>query len=409
MISRFTPRPPRRRYAGSRAETSVGASGRPRQEKDGGVPGYQAAESDLLRVRGSYPRPSDRLPDAPSIEGRGSAGQARRGPPCPPTNRSPAACSGIATVLLQSVPPSQAKPAPPKPRRGTHRWHPRPPRRASRRPDPTTPGSASAPRIELRAAGFARSFELLGDPLRLGVVLHLARNGETHVSALCAAPGKSQTVMSGQLALMRVAGAVEARTARASGSTTASGPRTSATCSWRSCRPAARSRGRSAWENSSSPAAIAEGVPRGGRLGRAPIRHRPKHRRPTPQDEPPMPEQRRGAGVAPALRSPDKRQISCRCESVHACRIRHRPRPSARGWPTIRPGRVAVAAVCRNRGPGGGAIPRQVRLGRVPPHRDRRGGRPGPVLGPRATGGRPTPGRWPRQSAGARKYQHHAT
>jgi ArsR family transcriptional regulator len=54
-------------------------------------------------------------------------------------------------------------------------------------------------------------FKLLSDETRLRILLSLAREGELHVSAICDQMGQSQPAVSHHLALLRVAGLIEAR------------------------------------------------------------------------------------------------------------------------------------------------------------------------------------------------------
>ncbi|HLJ11159.1 MAG TPA: metalloregulator ArsR/SmtB family transcription factor [Planctomycetaceae bacterium] len=54
-------------------------------------------------------------------------------------------------------------------------------------------------------------FKLLSDETRLRVLTYLAREGELHVTALCDKLGQSQPAVSHHLALLRVAGLIEAR------------------------------------------------------------------------------------------------------------------------------------------------------------------------------------------------------
>lgn len=54
-------------------------------------------------------------------------------------------------------------------------------------------------------------FKLLSDETRLRVLLYLAREGELHVTALCQRLGQSQPAVSHHLALLRVAGLIQAR------------------------------------------------------------------------------------------------------------------------------------------------------------------------------------------------------
>jgi len=54
-------------------------------------------------------------------------------------------------------------------------------------------------------------FKLLSDETRLRVLMYLLREGELHVSALCERLEQSQPAVSHHLALLRVAGLIEAR------------------------------------------------------------------------------------------------------------------------------------------------------------------------------------------------------
>jgi ArsR family transcriptional regulator len=54
-------------------------------------------------------------------------------------------------------------------------------------------------------------FKLLSDETRLRVLMYLAREGELHVTALCDKLNQSQPAVSHHLALLRVAGLIEAR------------------------------------------------------------------------------------------------------------------------------------------------------------------------------------------------------
>lgn len=54
-------------------------------------------------------------------------------------------------------------------------------------------------------------FKLLSDETRLRILLYLAREGELHVTALCKRLGQSQPAVSHHLALLRVAGLIQAR------------------------------------------------------------------------------------------------------------------------------------------------------------------------------------------------------
>ena len=54
-------------------------------------------------------------------------------------------------------------------------------------------------------------FKLLSDETRLRILSYLGREGELHVTALCDRLGQSQPAVSHHLALLRVAGLIEAR------------------------------------------------------------------------------------------------------------------------------------------------------------------------------------------------------
>ena len=54
-------------------------------------------------------------------------------------------------------------------------------------------------------------FKLLSDETRLRILMYLARAGELHVTALCDKLDQSQPAVSHHLALLRVAGLIEAR------------------------------------------------------------------------------------------------------------------------------------------------------------------------------------------------------
>ena len=54
-------------------------------------------------------------------------------------------------------------------------------------------------------------FKLLSDETRLRILLYLAREKELHVTALCDRLSQSQPAVSHHLALLRVAGLIEAR------------------------------------------------------------------------------------------------------------------------------------------------------------------------------------------------------
>jgi ArsR family transcriptional regulator len=54
-------------------------------------------------------------------------------------------------------------------------------------------------------------FKLLSDETRLRILMYLVREGELHVTALCERLDQSQPAVSHHLALLRVAGLIEAR------------------------------------------------------------------------------------------------------------------------------------------------------------------------------------------------------
>lgn len=56
-----------------------------------------------------------------------------------------------------------------------------------------------------------QSFKLLADETRLRILMYLNKAGELHVTALCDRLKQSQPAVSHHLALMRVAGLIEAR------------------------------------------------------------------------------------------------------------------------------------------------------------------------------------------------------
>lgn len=56
-----------------------------------------------------------------------------------------------------------------------------------------------------------QTFKLLSDETRLRVLMYLMREGELHVTALCERLNQSQPAVSHHLALLRVAGLIEAR------------------------------------------------------------------------------------------------------------------------------------------------------------------------------------------------------
>src|SRR4051794_15843663 len=62
-------------------------------------------------------------------------------------------------------------------------------------------------------ASLVQYFKLLADDSRLRILLTLAREGETHVTALCRMLGQSQPAVSHHLTLLRMAGLVGFRRA----------------------------------------------------------------------------------------------------------------------------------------------------------------------------------------------------
>jgi DNA-binding transcriptional ArsR family regulator len=56
-----------------------------------------------------------------------------------------------------------------------------------------------------------QTFKLLSDETRLRILMYLMREGELHVTALCERLDQSQPAVSHHLALLRVAGLIEAR------------------------------------------------------------------------------------------------------------------------------------------------------------------------------------------------------
>jgi ArsR family transcriptional regulator, arsenate/arsenite/antimonite-responsive transcriptional repressor len=64
------------------------------------------------------------------------------------------------------------------------------------------------PLTDRTLSSLTQTFKLLADESRLRILLTLAREGETHVSALCEMLGQSQPAVSHHLTLMRMAGLV---------------------------------------------------------------------------------------------------------------------------------------------------------------------------------------------------------
>jgi DNA-binding transcriptional ArsR family regulator len=64
------------------------------------------------------------------------------------------------------------------------------------------------PLTDRTLSSLTQTFKLLADESRLRILLTLAREGETHVSALCKMLGQSQPAVSHHLTLLRMAGLV---------------------------------------------------------------------------------------------------------------------------------------------------------------------------------------------------------
>ena len=76
----------------------------------------------------------------------------------------------------------------------------------------STKGRTAMPELsEQLEKDIVQVFKLLSDETRLRVLMHLIREGELHVTALCDKLGQSQPAVSHHLALLRVAGLIEAR------------------------------------------------------------------------------------------------------------------------------------------------------------------------------------------------------
>jgi DNA-binding transcriptional ArsR family regulator len=70
---------------------------------------------------------------------------------------------------------------------------------------------ASAAEREKELREFANVFALLSDETRLRILAYLLQNGELNVTDLCNRLGQTQPAVSHHLALLRVAGLIEAR------------------------------------------------------------------------------------------------------------------------------------------------------------------------------------------------------
>jgi ArsR family transcriptional regulator len=73
---------------------------------------------------------------------------------------------------------------------------------------PLTKQPAALSVTDSTIGGLTEIFKLLADKSRLKILLALAREGELHVSALCALLGQSQPAVSHHLTLLRMAGLV---------------------------------------------------------------------------------------------------------------------------------------------------------------------------------------------------------
>lgn len=80
--------------------------------------------------------------------------------------------------------------------------------------EPVSDRTATAPFPELSnqlEKDLVQVFKLLSDETRLRILMYLVRENELHVTALCERLGQSQPAVSHHLALLRVAGLIEAR------------------------------------------------------------------------------------------------------------------------------------------------------------------------------------------------------
>jgi ArsR family transcriptional regulator len=77
---------------------------------------------------------------------------------------------------------------------------------------PVERGTATFPELsDQLEKDLVQVFKLLSDETRLRILMYLLREGELHVTALCERLGQSQPAVSHHLALLRVAGLIEAR------------------------------------------------------------------------------------------------------------------------------------------------------------------------------------------------------
>lgn len=78
--------------------------------------------------------------------------------------------------------------------------------------EPTVEETARFPELSAQLEkDLVQTFKLLSDETRLRILMYLLRENELHVTALCDKLGQSQPAVSHHLALLRVAGLIEAR------------------------------------------------------------------------------------------------------------------------------------------------------------------------------------------------------
>lgn len=75
-------------------------------------------------------------------------------------------------------------------------------------PDTTAASTGLSENLEQE---LVQVFKLLSDESRLRILMHLLRDGELHVTALCERLQQSQPAVSHHLALLRTAGVIECR------------------------------------------------------------------------------------------------------------------------------------------------------------------------------------------------------
>jgi ArsR family transcriptional regulator, arsenate/arsenite/antimonite-responsive transcriptional repressor len=77
---------------------------------------------------------------------------------------------------------------------------------------PTERSAGSIPELsDQLEKDLVQVFKLMSDETRLRILMYLMREGELHVTALCERLDQSQPAVSHHLALLRVAGLIEAR------------------------------------------------------------------------------------------------------------------------------------------------------------------------------------------------------